>query len=271
MREAGRRMPPADVAVSLLLGALTALSRVPFRAHLLPTWDAVQFALALDRYDIVAHRPHPPGYILYVAAARAVEALGLDATQSFVWLSVLASGATIALSYRLGWMLYGRLAAAVAAVGLAASPLFWIYGELGLPYAVEAALAAAVAVLTWPARCGQRRFVLWSALALGVAGGVRQSLLLVLLPFWVAMVWAGMRRAGPLLAGAVAMAATAALWLVPMVWLTGGPAAYLRASRELFQSTVEPGTALGAAGAWLGNVRGGIEALALGMGLLTPA
>src|SRR6266540_2257210 len=180
-----RSMPRTDLAVALALAAFTVLSRVPLRSRLLPTWDAVQFALALRKYDIVSHQPHPPGYILYVAAARAVEVLVGDATQSFVWLAIVASGATVFFVYRLAWMLYGRLPAVVAAVGLAASPLFWFYGEVGLPYAVEAALASAIAMLTWPMRWGRTSFVLWSALAVGVAGGVRQSLLAVLPALYV--------------------------------------------------------------------------------------
>src|SRR5215813_6123193 len=88
-------MPGTDVAIALALGAATVVSRVPLRARLLPTWDAVQFALAISQYDIVRHQPHPPGYLLYVAAARAVEAVVGDATQSFVWLATVASGATI--------------------------------------------------------------------------------------------------------------------------------------------------------------------------------
>ena len=264
-------MPRVDEALALALAAVTILSRVPFRARLLPTWDAVQFALALERYDIVSHQPHPPGYILYVGAARAVEALLGDATLSFVWLAIVASGAAVFFVYRLAWMLYGRLPAVLAAVGLAASPLDWIYGEVGLPYAVEAALASAVAMLTWPARCGRARFVLWSALALGVAGGVRQSLLPLLFPLWAGMAWAGVRRWTPLIAGGAVMAVTSLLWFAPMVWLAGGSRWYFDASRELFDSTVRPTTVLGSPGAWLGNLRALIEALVLGLGLLLPA
>ena len=72
-RHAGRvRSPRLRFAAALSL--LTVLSRLPYRARMLYNWDAVQFALALREYDIVKHQPHPPGYILYVALGRLVNA-----------------------------------------------------------------------------------------------------------------------------------------------------------------------------------------------------
>ncbi len=63
-------MPRGDWALALVLAGLTIATRWPYRARLLPTWDAVQFGLALERYDVVQHQPHPPGYILYVLRIR---------------------------------------------------------------------------------------------------------------------------------------------------------------------------------------------------------
>lgn len=263
-------MARSDLVLGLALALATAVSRIPFHARLLPTWDAVQFALALERYDIVAHRPHPPGYILYVAAARIVDVFVGDATTSLVCLSIAASGVAVFFVYRLAWMLYGPLAAVVAAIGLATSPLFWFYGEVGLPYAVEAALTSMVAMLTWPSRFGQVRAVMASAVGLGLAGGVRQSLLPLFVPLWGTTAWAGTRRLAPLAAGGALMALTTALWLVPMLHLGGGAGAYASASMELFDSTVRPTTVMAPAGAWLGNARALAEAAVLGLGLLLP-
>src|SRR5262249_58734309 len=100
-----------------------------------------------------------------------------------------------------GGMLAGVRAAVFAAIGLATSPLFWFYGEVGLPYAVEAALTSLIAMLTWPARCGRASAVMTSAVGLGLAGGVRQSLLPLFFPLWATSAWAGMRRLAPLVLG----------------------------------------------------------------------
>jgi hypothetical protein len=261
-------MSGGDLTLAVTLAGLTALSRVPFATWVLPTWDTVQFALALREYDVVKHQPHPPGYILYVAAGRAVDLVLGDPARSLGWLSIAASALTVFLVYRLGWMLYGRATAVLAAAGLGLSPLFWFHGLVGLSYAAEAALATGVACLAWRMREGRPAFALWSALALGLAGGVRQSILVVLAPLWLGMAWAGLGRRCVVLAGLAVLAGATATWLVPMVWLAGGPRPYLWASRELFESTVRATTLVGPH--WRSNVIGLGEALILGVGFFLP-
>ena len=149
-------MPRADWAWALAIAGLTLATRWPYRAALLPTWDAVQFALALERYDVVRHQPHPPGYILYVALGRLAEMVMGDPVAALGGLAMLASAVAVLLVYQLGWHLYGRKAAVLAALGLAVSPLFWTYSVIGLSYAAEAALATGIALSAWAMGRGSR-------------------------------------------------------------------------------------------------------------------
>jgi Dolichyl-phosphate-mannose-protein mannosyltransferase len=265
-----RALPVADRWLALGLTGLTLLSRLPFQARRLPTWDAVQFALALTDYDIVRHQPHPPGYILFVAAARGLARLAGDGTRALTWLAVLASAFTVFLVYRLAWRLYDRATAVVAALILATSPLFWFYGEVPLSYAAEAALATGVASLAWALADGRQRTLVASAVVLGLAGGVRQSILVVLFPLWLGRAWVGFRRWRPLLGAVAVLAGTVLAWLLPMLWLTGGVEPYVAASAELYTSTVRATTILDPSGGWRWNVIRLAEASLLGLGLFLP-
>ena len=260
-------MPGVDWAVGLVLAGLTVATRWPYRARLLPTWDAVQFALALERYDVVRHQPHPPGYILYVALGRLAQAVLGDPALALGTLAILASAAAVFLVYQLGWRLYGRGAALVAALGLGASPLFWAYGVVGLPYAMEAALTTGIAIGAWGMRRGSVRALVGSAILLGLAGGVRQSMLLTMSPLWLGMAWRGFRRPGPVLAGVGLIVLTTTAWLTPMLWLTG-VGRYLAAGLDLYESTVRMTTLFG--DDWLRNVTGLGAALLLGVGGFLP-
>jgi hypothetical protein len=261
-------MPRADWALALTVAGLTGATRWPYRARLLPTWDAVQFALALGQYDIVRHQPHPPGYILYVALGRLAAPVLGDPAATLSGLAVGASALAVLLLYRLGWGLDGRGAATLAALGLAASPLFWAYGVVGLAYTAEAALATGIALGAWGMRQGSVRALVGSALLLGLAGGVRQSMLLILGPLWLGMAWVGFRRPGPIFAGLGLVGLATATWLGPMLWLTG-IGRYLAASVDLYASTVHATTLLG--GGWTRNVAGLGEALLVGVGVFLPA
>ena len=260
-------MPRADWALALAIASLTLATRWPYRGRLLPTWDAVQFALALEQYDVVRHQPHPPGYILYVVLGRLFGVVLGDPASTLGGLAIAASAVAILLLYRLGWQLYDRRTATLAALGLAASPLFWAYGVVGLPYTAEAALTTGIAVGAWAMRQGSGRALVCSAVLLGLAGGVRQSMLLTLSPLWLGMAWLGFRRPGPVLAGFGLVLVTTATWLGPMLWLTG-PDRYLAASVELYGSTVHATTLL--AGGWTRNLVGLGEALLVGVGAFLP-
>jgi hypothetical protein len=242
-----RRFDRIDLFLAGALALLTVVSRLPYRARMLYNWDAVQFALALREYDVVKHQPHPPGYILYVALGRLVNAWLGDPTAAYVLLAVVFSGLTTFVVYALARFVYDRATALAAATLLAVSPLFWFYGSVGLTYAGEALFASAVAYFAFRALQGSETDAWLAAAYLGLAGGMRQSMLLLLFPLWLLAVVLGMRRRRTLPIGLAVLAVVVVAWLVPMIRLTGGLERYLGASRQLAESVVLPTSVVGGA------------------------
>ena len=242
-----RRLDRTDHLLASALALLTALSRLPYRARMLYNWDAVQFALALREYDVVKHQPHPPGYILYVALGRLVNSWLDDPTAAYVVLAVVFSGLTTFVVYALARSVYGRGTALAAATLLAVSPLFWFYGSVGLTYAGEALFASLVAYFAFRALEGSETDAWLAAAYLGLAGGMRQSMLLLLFPLWLLAVLLGARRARTVPIGLGVLAVVVLGWLVPMIRLTGGLERYLDASRKLADSVVLPTSVVGGA------------------------
>ncbi len=268
----GPEVARRDVAYALGLSLLTVLSRLPYRAHMLYNWDAVQFALALREYNIEKHQPHPPGYVLYVLLGRLLDARLHDANAAYVTLAVIFSGLTTFVVYVLARTMYDRATAVVAAMLLSVSPLFWFYGSVGLTYAGEALAASTVAYLAYRTlRDGAGRASI-AALALGLAGGIRQSILIVLFPLWLGATVLGTRRVSAVLRGAALLTAATLAWFLPMVWLTGGLGRYLAASRLLAESMVKP-TTIGATtlDVTLAQTRYLLESVVVGLGPLALA
>src|SRR3989442_8507814 len=228
-----RPAPRLDVLCAVALSLLTILSRLPYRARMLYNWDAVQFALALREYDVGKHQPHPPGYILYVALGRLVNAWLGDPAAAYALLAVVFSGLTTFVVFYLAREAYDRATALAAATLLAVSPLFWFYGAVGLTYAGEALCAVTVAYFAFRALRGSETDSWLPAGYLGLAGGLRQSVLLLLFPLWLGATVVGLRRVRTVVVGLAVIAVATLAGFVPTIWLTGGPAPYLAAALGL--------------------------------------
>lgn len=83
LRTPGWQRPDRFIAATLFL--LTLISRIPFRSHYLNEWDSANFALGMIDFDPVLHRPHPPGYPLYIIVGRIFNPLFNDANATLVF------------------------------------------------------------------------------------------------------------------------------------------------------------------------------------------
>jgi hypothetical protein len=267
-----RAQPFADLGIGLALALVTLASRWPYRARMLYNWDAVQFALALREFDVTKHQPHPPGYLLYVLLGRLLNAWLGDPTFAYVGLAMLFSAGTTFVVFWLGKRLYDRVAATAAAALLAVSPLFWFYGSVGLTYAGEAFGASLIAWYAYGALRGSPRALYLGALALGLMGGMRQSVLVLLFPLWVSCAFLGVRSLPRLITAALVLITSVLSWLLPMLWLTGGVAAYARASAQLYDSVVLRTSVFeGSLDVTLAQARYLLESVIVGLGPLALA
>lgn len=243
----------ADLWVAAALAAATALTRVPYITAYLWEWDSVLYARALERgfhvSDVLAvSRPHPPGYVFYVASAALARALfGLDTNGALVAVSILASAAGVAAMYLLCARLSGRAVALLVTLGLVTSPLFWVQSAVASPYVLLVPLSTLLALAFILAReHGARALVAASAL-FGVASGFRQDMILFLGPLWLwALVPFGMRSR---FAAVVSMGLASLAWFVPTALASGGVAAYLDATRRQFTS-LSGTTTMSSGSAW---------------------
>jgi hypothetical protein len=215
--------------IFLLAGVIT---RIPFSSRFLLHMDSGQFVLALEKFDVTVHQPHPPGYFLYVMLGRVIHLFVDDGNAVFVSVSVLFSGLTMVAVYRLGKEMFDTETGAIAALLALASPNVWFHGEVALTYIAEAFFSTAIAFCCWKTINGEEKYVWISAIALGIAGGIRQNTIVFLLPLWIY----SMRHLtkGKILACFALLGGTTLLWFVPMIRMSGGWSSYRSALRELW-------------------------------------
>lgn len=226
--------------IPLALFVITLLTRLPFTSKLLYNLDSVDFALAVEKYDIYLNQPHPPGYFLYVMTGKLIHLFLPDANTSYLVISILFSGFTAVAVYYLGCALFDEEAGLWAALLALTSPSLWFHGEVALTYIVEAFFSVYLAYLCWKMLQGDQRPLWYSAVVLGVAGGFRPQTLLFLLPLWIVSLkgFPFRRKIGAvLLLGCVVIA-----WFVPMIFATGGMTNFFSALRDQWDFFLRPGT-----------------------------
>lgn len=197
--------------------------------------DSIQFALALDHFDVTVHQPHPPGYFLYVMLGRLLHSFIQDPNTMFVSLSIAFSAMTVVAVYYLGKELFDSKCALISAIFAITSPNLWFHGEIALTYALEAFFSTFIALLCWKIYNGKEDHVWLLAIVMAIAGGVRQNTPVFLLPLVLFSV-----RNLPLrkiIASVGLCAIFSLLWFVPMTRMTGGLDAYTAATRQIWAST----------------------------------
>ncbi len=237
-----RRLAAALAAIFLLVH-LRALPRT------LEDIDSINFAMGVESFDVSAHRPHPPGYPVFMVMAKAsTAAVGVLAPtwdrdrRAAVGLAIwgVVGGALAAFVLVDFWIAVGLspLLAWLAALVAVTSPLFWFTASR--PLTDSAGLVAGLLVQTWLIR-GWRAWRAdperlpavwwWGAAAAGFVIGMRSQTMWLTGPLaaWIVGEMAFRRQLRHALLSVAAAAAGAFAWAIPLLVVSGGLSAYLGA------------------------------------------
>lgn len=233
MMENARTLSPRQMKFVLVLAIVIAATRLLAVAASLNDWDEALFTLAVREYDVGQHHPHPPGYPLYVAAAKAIRLLGAPEFRSLQTIVVLgAMGIFPAVFFFARAVGFDFPTSVGGAAIFAFLPNVWVYGGTGFSDVPAAALTLTACALLLRGR-GDSRSYLLGAVLLGVAAGFRPaSLLIGFVPGVLATIARWREARGIVLTAALAGALIAGGSYVGAAYATGSPERYLFAVRE---------------------------------------
>lgn len=175
--------PITQRRILLVLAIVIGLTRFLAIAETMFDWDEALFSLGVRDYDVTDHRPHPPGYPLFIAAAKIIALTGLDAFRCLQIIVVLGAlflfPALYFLAREIGFDFRTSVAGAVVYVFL---PNVWVYGGTGfsdIPATTIVFIACAL-LLRGRRPCeGATRAYIAGAIVLGIAAGIRPANLLI--------------------------------------------------------------------------------------------
>ena len=218
------------------LASLFALTR----SRWLDDFDSVNFALALDEFDVTQHQPHPPGYPIYVAAGKLVHLVIGDHAAALTLVSSLAGGAVAAMFYILARRQLNWPLALGATVIMALSPLFWLQSGLALTDMFGMIFVLAFLLVEGASPQTQqgdlvRRSV--SGLIAGLSLGARPHVTLLIVAYWCIgrLIVLGRPQGTHFLTAAVSFSVGVVVWLLPASLATGGLETYLSACLSQFE------------------------------------
>lgn len=229
----------------VLVAIFVLVSRLPFLPITLEDQDSVNFDLGVHGFAPAAHRPHPPGYPVYIAAAKIVHAFVPEHAAALGTVSAIASAlAFLALYGLMRYFLPQPSTAFFVALVTLSNPLVLFNGvrpmsDMSSLFFVTVAQLLSMAALTVE-REGRRGWWGTAAFAAALAMGVRAQAAWLVLPLLVFGVVRYPRRAAVPVSGW--LAAGVLVWLVPVIVASGGIYPYLEALRTLVEDAlpVEP-------------------------------
>lgn len=225
------RRGSASVGIALALVFLTL--HLPYLPVSLEDLDSINFALGIRHFDVAQHQPHPPGYPVFIFAAKALHHAVPSEARALALLGVVSAtlGCLAILRFfrHLGkddsaWALIGTALAVTA-------PLYWFTANR--PLSDATGLAASVAVQAVSMGASDLVLVI-AAFGAGVATGIRSQVAWLTVPLLIFVAWGtgeatwGRRTLMRLARVVLGFGSGVLVWFIPLVILTGGPAAYVR-------------------------------------------
>ncbi len=192
--------------ILLILTAVIGLSRMFAAAHSMFDWDEALFAAGVRDYDVPRHAPHPPGYPLFIAAAKVVHAFGVDEFRSLQ--TVVIAGALLLFPALALLALELGLTFPVAVAGAALFaflPPVWVYGGTGFTDIPGITLTLAGCALLLRGRRHSGAYIA-GAVLLSAAAGIRIASLLIGIVPVVISTWERLRHRAYLAVIAAALA-----------------------------------------------------------------
>ena len=180
-------LTPRQRNIFWILAIVCAATRFVTFARSLWDWDEALFSLGMRDYDVTKHHPHPPGFPVYIAAARLLRLVVASDFRSMQALNILAGVLVFPAIFLLARELRLRFETSVIAASIFAFlPNVWFFGGSAFSDVPSIVLVVFAAAFLFRGARSRRDYFL-GTLLLALAIGIRpQNFLVGLFPGIVA-------------------------------------------------------------------------------------
>ncbi|MBU0650921.1 glycosyltransferase family 39 protein, partial [bacterium] len=189
-------------------------------------WDSVNYALAIEKFDVSAWRPSPPGYFIFIFIAKFFYLFISDHNLCMVIPNILSTGITAVLIFLFTMEIFDKKSAVIASLLFISSPVIWFHGETALTYMTDACFIMFFVYFGYKSMTNQiLKYALISSFFLGISAGIRQQNTVLLFPLFLFFIHK--QKLKNIILCFLALGITCLSWMIPLITLSGGIKSYL--------------------------------------------
>lgn len=227
-----------EAIIFLIFFLVGILSRALFASKDFTHMDGVLYAIGTFKYDIKDYTPPSSTYFLYVMSGKLLNIFTHDPHTSLMLLSIFYSGLIAGTIYYFGTLLGGRTTGIVCGILFLTSPLFWYKGISIFAYLNSGFFILLTALLGYKLVLKkENKIIFWFSVCLGILLGIRIQESIVILPLYLFVLFKLGRKEA--LFSITVFLITCTLWVMPLIFMSGGLDAYLSVMRMRSSYLVE--------------------------------
>lgn len=197
-------------------------SRIFFFIDFFNDWDPINFALSLNKFNILKEQPHPPGYPSIVLIGKIINFFTKNELISLQILSLIFSILSVIIFYLfLKDLIKNRFLSFLYTLIFSISPIFFYYGTTPDIYVIEAFLSLIFSFFGY-LTLKDNKFLIFFVIIYGLIGSFRFNDTIFFLPFFLFILLKKRINIKNLLKISILIFILILLWYIPVNIYGGG-------------------------------------------------
>jgi hypothetical protein len=218
----------------VFLVLITTFTRIFLFKDFFHEWDPINFALAINKFDIYTDQPHPPGYPIVVLFSKILFYFIKDHLRTLQILSLIISIISVIIFYLFIFKLTNnKNNAFITSIIFSFTPIFFFYGIVEDVYIFETLITLLFGYFAY-LTINNKKYFPYFSIIYGLIGGIRFNDLLFFFPLFLYIFLKSKINLKGKIFNFLLVLISILSWYIPSVLFGGGYEIYSYRSKSIF-------------------------------------